>query len=526
MEDEESIGTGTVKTLYSLFLGVITTVLLTAAMVIVLARLLGPSNYGIYTLAVGFSLFVDAVGNFGIGTYLNVNLSSFRYRKDAEGISRAIVNSFAVLVPIALVFSLIGIGVSGYAANRIFASSKIEVFTLVLASLSIFFAMMYGTTYPALIGLGKGKRAAITNVANSSLEFITSVSLVAAGFGVNGAIAGLVVGYLAGMLAGAGFLASAAKEYGAKLKLKIDGSLAKDILRFSVPVAANNFLGKGIGNFAILMLGVFTTTYLLGNYGAATKGLALLVAVYGTISTVLIATLSASLAKGGSREYIEKSLNKTLVYSLLISLPVIVFVAVFSKPLIYLLITRSYGSAPYFLTLISASVLISVIGSYLSSFFMAAKKVGKMLKYNAFSVLVQFILLLIMVPSFKVIGAIVSVFYVGAFVTSAVFIYGVYKNFGVRLFGSTIARVFISNLILALCLIPILFVPHSSIQLVLGVLVVALIYPATLLVTRSINQSIVEDIKRYSANVPVVGLAVAYVSKYLNTASRIFNIKV
>ena len=58
----ESLGKRSTRVLSSLFVGRFIATIIAGITFIVVARLLGPSDYGIYTLAVGIYSFIGAVG--------------------------------------------------------------------------------------------------------------------------------------------------------------------------------------------------------------------------------------------------------------------------------------------------------------------------------------------------------------------------------------------------------------------------------------------------------------------------------
>ena len=60
-DDDFGVGNSAVRMLYSLLVGKFLYVVLTALSLILLARLLNPSGYGIYTIAVGFSALLGAL---------------------------------------------------------------------------------------------------------------------------------------------------------------------------------------------------------------------------------------------------------------------------------------------------------------------------------------------------------------------------------------------------------------------------------------------------------------------------------
>jgi len=65
----------------SCLIGRILTFVMTGIALVIVARLLGPSQYGVYTLAVAFASIFGSIGYFGIGTAVNKFVSESKQRK-------------------------------------------------------------------------------------------------------------------------------------------------------------------------------------------------------------------------------------------------------------------------------------------------------------------------------------------------------------------------------------------------------------------------------------------------------------
>ncbi len=520
MEDEEGFGKKAARTLSSLLLGKFLVVLITGATLVVVARLLGPSGYGIYTLAFGFSALVGAVGHFGIGTYFNKHLSEYSYSGNAHGISEALSAGYLILILVAAAFTLLGILLSGYVAAHVLQKSGISSATLVLASLSIFFSMLFGASYSGLIGLGSGKWASISNISEYMLQMVVSVALVVMGFGPNGAIIGLLSGYAFGFAVAIFALYKKASRYGKIIFMPRRTEILK-ALRFSLPVAGNNLLNTGTTNFATVLLGIYATALLLGNYGTAYRGLNLMLVVYGTIGAVLLPMFSAALAGRHSVAEIERLFERSITYSIAIALPVIVYVIVLSKPIVYIFLTKSYGTAPLYLSVIALGAAASLIPSYLSSILIGTGNVYRVFKNNILAALAQLASLYLLVPRFSAIGAIVSILFIGSAVQGVLFIRLVRQIFGARMRYRRIASLFASGALLAAVIYAVTYLPYNFLQLAVGAAAVAVAYPGMLMLLGVLDRTLLEDVRRIAGRVFLFGSVVAYLSAYYNIFSKV-----
>ena len=168
MAEKEGLGSIASGLLFPMLAGNLITIAVSGLMFIIIARLLGPSNYGIYTLAIGFYSIIDSVGHMGIGSYFNRYLAEFNESGETKKILRIVTSGYTVLVIVAALLTLLALVISPYFATVIYKSTGIQIFTLQLAALTIFFFAVSGATYSALVGLRKGRLAAAVSVVTSA----------------------------------------------------------------------------------------------------------------------------------------------------------------------------------------------------------------------------------------------------------------------------------------------------------------------------------------------------------------------
>ena len=139
---------------------------------------------------------------------------------------------------------------------------------LQIASIMILLTVLFNVGLSALVGLGKTKEAAISDLLYSTAQLA--------------AVAAAALLRLRGLWscrwhAGwASWPASPQKHYFSgraigSIATKLSKSVMKQILGFSLPVFASDISTMGLTNFAVLFLGVFARTSIVGNYGVAFK---------------------------------------------------------------------------------------------------------------------------------------------------------------------------------------------------------------------------------------------------------------
>ncbi len=188
-EEKESLGSRSARTFSVLGIGRVVGLLLGVITVIIVARMLEPAGYGIYTLAFAFFMLIGATNNFGFGVYLAKHLAEYEEKNDKESFRKSLSSGYLSVAVIGILLSLLGIACSGVLASLL-SSTGIQASTFALASTVIFFFMLYGTSDYALIGLGKNTVAVIVENLENVVLLVASVVLIGMGYGPNGAIAG------------------------------------------------------------------------------------------------------------------------------------------------------------------------------------------------------------------------------------------------------------------------------------------------------------------------------------------------
>ncbi len=473
----------------------------------------------------GFSAFIGAVGHFGIGTYFNKHLAEFIAKDDTDGIVSALNSGYFILAAIGIALSAIGIAFSGLAVAHFFKSSGVHALTLEIASLTILFSMLYGAAYSALVGVSRGKHAALAANLVYTVQLIVGVGLILSGFGVDGAVLGILAGYIVGAAMTGYYIVMALSRY-VKIRIYIPSKVEiGNVLRFSLPIAANNLLNSGISNFAIMLLGVYATAYLLGNYGMATKGLNLMLVFSGTMTTVLLATFSSAVAKT-RRERIGAFYNKALLYSLLATLPPIIYIGILSKPLVFIFITKQYSLTPLYVSLMALGTAIGLPWLYSSSFMVANGYVKKVLKYAAVSVAVQLAVLLLLVQRFTTIGVIIAIFFVGNIVSDFLLAEGIKKVIGIRYETKKLFKVMLTGIVAAAFVSVALLVHNLWVQLLIGAALLLAAYPIALVVVGIVNEAMISDITRISKGLPVLDKFINLEVSYIYALSKFFRVKI
>ena len=524
VEVKESLGRRTARVMSAVMLGQIANIVITGVTIILVARLLGPVDYGIYVFAFGFASLIDAVGGFGIGTYFNRHLAIHSYSRDTRRMSRTLSSGYVLLALSSVAITILALLLSGYVSNTLYKSLDIPYITLITSSLMILFVMLQAVSVQALIGLSRGIYSSISGIVGNSIQLAGSVGLIMLGFGVEGALIGMLLGYAASALLATLLVFRSMGQYGGFTFTRPMLWELKETAKFSFPIGFNTMLNDGMQNFSILFLGFYVSKAILGNYGAALKGLSAVILLHNSINNALLPAFStAKLVK--KPQSLHKTYNKVLGYSLILTLPLLVYLAVFSEPAIYLFLSKSYSTAPTYLSLILIGAIVNTVSLFISGLIVSRGKTGLVLKYNAIAAVSGLILLLLLTPRFAVYGNIVAIFLVSNAISIILMIRGAIRTFGVRFDYMKILAIFGSNILFGAVLYALLYLANASVvnplsdpvmaaELILGALAAAALYPVILARTHVMTISDIKSLTAAVGHLPMLSAPTTLALRY------------
>ncbi len=527
---EESIGIRSAKILYPLFVGQGFGVLLTALTFIVVARLLGPSSYGIYTFAFGFSTLVNGFLAFGIGAYFSSIISRLAYKKDGEGILRSLTGGYMIEGAVGTLLTVLGISISGYVAGA-FPHVGATPMILITVSGTIIALMLNSIATSALIGFSRTGLAAILSVSVDIIQLVLSIVLTIK-FGVLGAVSAMLIGYVFGAIFGLYLVYIAASRY-CRFRIVVPPRAElRGIFSFVWPIAATNFLNTGMQNFSIIFLGLCVSAATLGNYGAAAKALALITMIHSAFGSGLFPIFSTAKAMSKEQE-LNKIYNMIIHFALLPMLPFVLFVGVMAGPGLGLLVGQSFNTAPLYLTLIAVGTTIGLFVLYISNLLISGGYTKSVMKVNLVSAVFQLLFLLILVPSAKVFGTIVTIFFIGNVIEAILFERNAKSLYGIRLEFKKLGLLYLANVVFGVALAGLLLVNmqflnfgYASINriayIIIGLAESIVIYPPILVILGAVTEGDIISMKHAAAGLGRVNSLFMPFLEYAQFLHRLF----
>jgi len=351
-----------------LFIGNTSSTVILAVGIIIVARLLGPSSYGLYTLTFVIPMLLVSLSDAGI----NFALVRLPARLMAEGdharASRLIRLGFLLKLSISTAAFFVCYFGSATIATTVLNRPELAPF-LRLASLVIVFQAIYDATSNSFIGQDRMKNSAIIQIIQAILKGTLGPAFVLIGLGITGAILGYVVALATAGLAGATILFTK----GARSLGQIDSSAPRELselLGYSLPLYLATILAVFLTQYQNIVLAHFASNVEIGNWGATWNFTTLMMILIYPVTTAMFPMFSKMDPKN-RRSDLARGFVRAVKYTSLLMIPASVAVMTFSRDLIYLTYGSGYTFAPQYLVLLSALYLLTaisylVLGSFLN----------------------------------------------------------------------------------------------------------------------------------------------------------------
>ncbi len=510
-ESASEIGLRTAKVASYILVSKVISLIMLALSFIVVARILGPKIYGIYVLATATVGIFGAVGNFGIATAINKFSAEYRAKNSNAELNNLLSNGLFMLAAISIVLASLLVLFSVPIAAYVMHSASLAYILRAIA-LSIIFSMLFGALYGALIGMGKGSHASFMIILQSSGQSIVSIVLAYMGYGALAPILGLVFGMFIGFVTGIILV------YGVNRidMVRPSTKKMKPIMRFSLPIAVSNIFNVIVGNLGPIMLSMFATTLVLGNFGVASKVSYLFDIIIGTIGISLLPTFASSLANKKTKSRTGEFYSYSLYVAFLFVAPLIFIVAFLSKPFSYVAFSGIYTLAPFYILIMSIGVLVGMAGNYAVPLLMSANKVKTVVKYNIIIAIMGIVLMPLLIPTLKGTGLVLLLFIINPVLYDIFFVYEIKKSFNVKINIRKIGKVLAANFISIAFVYPlVILLGGNYIPLIIGAMIIMiLLYPPLLAVLKGVEKHDIATIRKVVGEIPVVGSIVSLLLDY------------
>jgi stage V sporulation protein B len=399
-----------VRSGFNLFWGALIVTIISSIEIIVLARLLSPANYGVYTIALVTPNLIKTFRDLGIDQSLIRYTAKYNadQQKDEMKTTLAAATTFEIVV--GFILSLIVFFLSEPIGNYFFNRPEI-VFLIQIASIIVLAEALLNLAHSAFIGCEKMHYYSLLLVLDAVLKVALIPLFLILGLSTFGAVAGFTLAsVLVGIIAILLFYKQLYRKMNEqKTTVKLVLKKIKDMLRYGLPLSAASILDSLLLRFYSMLIVLYVSDAILGNYQVAGNFSVLLGSLFLTpLRTCLFPAFSKinSFTEPGTLRVVFQS---SIKYASLIVIPVTFALMALAEPAIFTIFGSAYASTPFYLMLFVLSYLFTAIGYYNTDNLI--KSQGKTTITLAFTILklaIGIVLGLTLIPSFGIIGLMAS----------------------------------------------------------------------------------------------------------------------
>lgn len=366
---------------------------------IVLARWLGAADLGLYQMVITVQGIAVLVATLGIPPALIKYIAEYKDNKEklTQTVSSGLLSSilFGILVGI-LLYAL-----SGTLAG-IFHMPELAHLLKILA-----FVFPFNSLFQALTGLLNGLREMKTFASLLILQTILMIAFIIAfvrlGFGVEGAVLGIVFSVVGGCIFGL----YRSRRF---VHLSLQGFVqnAKKLVLFGSQMFGANVMGLILSYTDIILIGYFLTAEDVGYYSVAVSLSTLFLIIPQAIQTITYPATSEYWSQN-NHQALSNMIDKSMKYSACILLPLGLGVGFFSREIITTIFGTEfiYAASPLCVLLI-ARVIRGSTDVPVGGAFSGVGRPDLTLKIDAISAGTSVGLNILLIPRFGILGAAIA----------------------------------------------------------------------------------------------------------------------
>jgi len=489
---------------------------------IIIARLLGPADYGLFSLLIAVpSTFISLV-DFGITPAITRFSAKFRAEGKNPDVGGVIKTGLFFELAVSMIASIFCFLFSDILATYLINSPEAS-FYIKVASLLILFQTLFNTLSSTFIGLDNMENNAVMIITRAVTKILLSTLLIILGFGVLGALLGHVSCYIVAVTAGVAILTL--KLHKNHDNHKSGSRILKSMLKYGAPLYVSGLLGLFLLQYQTIIIAFLTSKAEIGNFQVATlfsTAITLLVFPF----TALFPAFSKFDPKNGQ---LSRFFKRSVKYNALVVVPASVAIAVMSKDLVFTFFGSDYNLAPTFVALYILMNLYAGFGSAVLGFlFNGIGRTDVVLKSNIINLLTFTPLAPLLTALFGITGLIATLFTSG-FCSLLYLLLVAVKKINVCLDAFSSAKIYLASAVSALLLFIFLAYSQSNsiLNLIIGGTIFCVTYLTLLPILRIINFTDIEIFRMMSQKVKslriILEFLLLYETKILKLTKKLDN---
>jgi len=505
MSQKEDHGVLVARSTFWLSIGSGFATFISAIATIVIARLLEPTDYGIYQAALLPITIISVVSDLGSGMAATHYIAYNRRRNEEYGpyIKATLLLSFTAGVALAALLLLI----SPVLSEIIFRKPELS-YLISLTSIMVFSSAINNASRGIFLGIEQAEYIAILLMIFSLVRNLISVILVILGFSVFGALLGQIIG---------AFLMAIANLVLVIVKFRLPNetlSKLNEILKYGLPYALSigvNIISNQFYNALAIRVLPFDV---YGNLSAALMALAGASIISGSISFSLVPRFSKFLKN--EREAFKQAFKVAIKYASQLVLPVTIIFFSLSDSFIYIFFGPRYSLAGEFLALLSLPYFLVVIGAgIIGSALLGLKKTSLVALINSLSVIISFIILLILIGDLTAFSLVLAMI-INAITGTVIGLIILWRKYRIEIDILFSAKALAIAVLITITITIIKgFLFTHLLRLFVGSLLVILMFTFLLVLTKCVDVQDIARMRQLSIAVPILGRFGVKITNYM-----------
>jgi len=368
---------------------------------ILFPRLLGPEQWGLWSITRGVIGLLGPFAQLAMSTTLTTYIS--KYKKDKEKISSYVNSAYFVAIFSSFLVSLSLIFLSSYLASSVFGDDRLKIFLLIGSGI-IFFQQLNNINKDYFRGFKDFKKYNLLKVIPRLSILLLSISFLIL-FSYRAIYLALSKILIFSILCTSVLIYLYRYEDVFQIFRIPQKDVTKKVLKFGVPLIFTITFMKIMKSMDRVLIGYFLEATNVGIYSVA-AGIPLMIgAMFTPISTVLLPTFSERHEEGKSTKVL---LGETFSLLLSLSIPLIIFLIFFGGEVIRLIWGHEYIGGAMVLSITSFEIFLFSSYRILGSPAAAAERTKSLAIGVGIAAITNIILNSILIPIIGIEGAAVG----------------------------------------------------------------------------------------------------------------------
>jgi O-antigen/teichoic acid export membrane protein len=444
--------------------------LLKMVLIIYMARKLGTDQWGIFSYAISMGSLLMIFSDIGIS-----NLLTREVVQKKEEYEQFISTALFLKIIILLISTVLMVVVSPFLSNIREANKIFAIIAIIL-----FFDSLTNLGLALNRAFEKMEREVIIKTISNTVVLILGITLL----NLSPTSKSVAVAYAIGSAISSFLIFLMLKDDIKKFIIKIDTKKIGLILQTTWPFAIIILIGSIMANIDTFMLGIWKNPKEIGLYAVAQRFYQLIIIIPSVVSTATFPIMSR-LTKSGDKQQSTSVLERTLVFIMMLGIPIAAGGIILANQLIPLVFGIEYIEAVPLLQILMLMLLVSFPITIMSNTIFSHNKQRDLATAYIAGIIFNILINILLIPSMGAKGAALATLISTTIITAIIWIKIKHIN-NFKIF-SKLKTIFLATLLMGLLT---LVLKYLGINVMLNIMTSSLVYLILLMILR--EQSLIE----------------------------------